>query len=159
MKPMPPHRLRKIACTAILALGLVLLVAGAGHAADIPAASLFSIQMPEGDNPAQTSVVLQIFLLLTVLSLAPAILIMLTSFTRMAIVLSVLRQAIGTQSMPPNQVIIGLALFLTFFIMMPVWKKVNNNAIQPYLGEEISQSEALSAAMEPIRTDLRARMA
>jgi len=151
MKPMPPHRLRKIACTAILAVGLVLSVAGAGHAADIPAASLFSIQMPEGDNPAQTSVVLQIFLLLTVLSLAPAILIMVTSFTRMAIVLSVLRQAIGTQSMPPNQVIIGLALFLTFFVMSPVWQKVHQAALTPYLENQISQEEALTRAMEPVR--------
>jgi flagellar biosynthetic protein FliP len=151
MKPMPPNRMRRIACTAILAIGLVLAFAGAGHAADLPAPSLFSIQMPDGDNPAQTSVVLQIFLLLTVLSLAPAILIMLTSFTRMAIVLSVLRQAIGTQSMPPNQVIIGLALFLTFFVMSPVWQKVHQAALTPYLENQISQEEALTRAMAPVR--------
>ena len=143
--------LHKLGCPAVLAISMLLMVAGACHAADIPAASLFSIQMPDGDNPAQTSVVLQIFLLLTVLSLAPAILIMLTSFTRIAIVLSVLRQAIGTQSMPPNQVIIGLALFLTFFVMSPVWEKVNQAALTPYLESQITQQEALGRAMEPVR--------
>ena len=94
---------------------------------------------------------MQIFLLMTVLSLAPAILIMLTSFTRIAIVLSVLRQAIGTQSMPPNQIIIGLALFLTFFIMTPVWQNVNQNALKPYLDKTITQREALERAIEPVR--------
>ncbi|VBB42486.1 flagellar biosynthesis protein [uncultured Desulfatiglans sp.] len=102
-------------------------------------------------DPGHMGVVLQIFLLMTVLSLAPAILIMLTSFTRIAIVLSILRQAIGTQQMPPNQVVIGLALFLTLFIMTPVWQTVNHNALQPYLKQEITQSEALDKATGPIR--------
>ena len=135
----------------LLAAVILMLTAAVSHAADVPPTSLFSIQMPDADNPAQTSVVLQIFLLLTVLSLAPAILIMLTSFTRMAIVLSVLRQAIGTQSMPPNQVIIGLALFLTFFVMSPVWQKVHQDALVPYLDNQISQQVALERAMEPVR--------
>ena len=136
-----------------MVLALVILVCAAGHVygADLPSSSLFSVQMAKGDNPAQTSVVMQIFLLLTVLSLAPAILIMLTSFTRMAIVLSVLRQAIGTQSMPPNQVIIGLALFLTFFVMSPVWEKVHQEALTPYLESQITQQEALQRAMAPVR--------
>ena len=135
----------------ILAVGIIMFAVATSHAADPMPASLFSIQMAEGDNPAQTSVVLQIFLLLTVLSLAPAILIMLTSFTRMAIVLSVLRQAIGTQSMPPNQVIIGLALFLTFFVMTPVWQQVHQEALTPYLDSQISQKVALERAMDPVR--------
>jgi flagellar biosynthetic protein FliP len=151
MKNMLPQRVRKFSILVLMAAGILLLAASASDAADTPAASLFSIQMPDSDNPAQTSVVLQIFLLLTVLSLAPAILIMLTSFTRMAIVLSVLRQAIGTQSMPPNQVIIGLALFLTFFVMSPVWQKVNQEALTPYLDSQITQQEALTRAMEPVR--------
>jgi flagellar biosynthetic protein FliP len=134
-----------------LAVGMILMAAVASHAADAPPTSLFNIQMTDADNPAQTSVVLQIFLLLTVLSLAPAILIMLTSFTRMAIVLSVLRQAIGTQSMPPNQVIIGLALFLTFFVMSPVWQKVHQDALTPYLDNQINQQVALERAMAPVR--------
>lgn len=105
----------------------------------------------QAEDPGDVSVLLQIVALLTVLSLAPAILILMTSFTRLAVAFSFLRHALGTHQMPPNQVMIGLALFLTFFIMMPVWQKVNENAIQPYLGEEITQAEALSAAMEPVR--------
>ncbi len=112
----------------------------------------FSINVEHEEDPGQVSVVLQIFLLLTVLSIAPALLIMMTSFTRIAIVLSVLRQAIGTHSMPPNQIILGLALFLTFFIMTPVWEKVNTEAIQPYLKKEITQKQALENAFKPIRS-------
>lgn len=112
----------------------------------------FSINVEQREDPGQVSVVLQIFLLLTVLSIAPALLIMMTSFTRIAIVLSVLRQAIGTHSMPPNQIVLGLALFLTFFIMAPVWDKVNTEAIQPYLKEEITQKQALENAFKPIRS-------
>ena len=135
-----------------IAVVLVMLVwASNVYAADGTVSPLFSVQMSKGDNPAQTSVVMQIFLLLTVLSLAPALLIMLTSFTRMAIVLSVLRQAIGTQSMPPNQVIIGLALFLTFFVMTPVWEQVHQEALTPYLESQITQQEALQRAMAPVR--------
>jgi len=141
---------RLVLMAAVLAI-CVLIVAGSVHAAEGTLSPLFSIQMGEEDNPAQTSVVMQIFLLLTVLSLAPAILIMLTSFTRMTIVLSVLRQAIGTQSMPPNQVIIGLALFLTFFVMSPVWEQVHQQALTPYLESQITQQEALQRAMEPVR--------
>lgn len=114
-------------------------------------APVVSIGINGVPEAGRMSVVLQIFLLITILSLAPAILIMLTSFTRIAIVLSVLRQAIGTHQMPPNQIIIGLALFLTFFIMMPVWQDINQNALQPYLKQEISQEEALKRATGPIR--------
>jgi len=112
---------------------------------------MLQIGVGQADDPGDVSVLLQIVALLTVLSLAPAILILMTSFTRLAIAFSFLRHALGTQQMPPNQVMIGLALFLTFFIMMPVWKQVNEKAIKPYLGEEISQSEALEAAMKPVR--------
>ena len=97
------------------------------------------------------AVVLQIFLLMTILSLAPAILIMLTSFTRVVIVLSLLRRALGTMQMPPNQVIVGLALFLTFFIMTPVWHQINRTALQPYLENQIDQQQALKNAAEPLR--------
>jgi len=122
--------------------------------AQTPAAGspFFSINVEQEEDPGQVSVVLQIFLLLTVLSIAPALLIMMTSFTRIAIVLSVLRQAIGTHSMPPNQIILGLALFLTFFIMAPVWEKVNTEAIKPYLEKKISQKQALEKAFKPIRS-------
>jgi flagellar biosynthetic protein FliP len=115
-------------------------------------APFFSIGLDKAVDPGQASVVLEIFLLLTVLSLAPAILIMLTSFTRIVIVLSVLRQAIGTHQMPPNQIIIGLALFLTFFIMTPVWHDINQNALQPYLDKKITQQQALESASQPLRS-------
>ena len=94
---------------------------------------------------------MQIIFLLTILSLAPSILIMMTSFTRIVVVLSFLRTAIGTQQMPPNQLIVGLSLFLTFFIMAPVWERVNDDAIQPLIEDEIPYLEALDKGMEPIR--------
>jgi len=105
----------------------------------------------QGENPDKVGVVLQIFLLLTVLSLAPSILIMVTCFTRIAIVLSLLRQAIGAAQLPPNQIIIGLSLFLTFFVMTPVWQNVHQNALKPYLDNQLSSSEALERATTPIR--------
>lgn len=95
---------------------------------------------------------LQILLILTVITLAPSILIMVTSFTRIIIVLHFVRSAMGTQSTPPNQVLVGLALFLTFFIMSPVITQVNANAIQPLSRGEISQNEAFVAGVAPIRT-------
>lgn len=99
----------------------------------------------------QTSTSLQLLLLLTVLSLAPAILVLMTSFTRIVIVLSFVRNALGTQMLPPNQVVIGLALFLTFFVMAPTWNEINANAIQPYMQEQITQAEAIKQAEIPLR--------
>ncbi len=110
-----------------------------------------TIGLAQTENSGEMSVLVQIFLILTVLSLAPAILIMLTSFTRVVIVLSILRQALGTQQMPPNQVVIGLALFLTFFIMNPVWNNINQEALQPYLQHEIGMQDALTAAGKHVR--------
>ncbi|MBA2849802.1 flagellar type III secretion system pore protein FliP [Thermosulfuriphilus ammonigenes] len=102
-------------------------------------------------DPRQVSILLEILFLLTILSLAPSILLMMTSFTRLVVVFSFLRHAIGTQQMPPNQVLIGLALFLTFFIMAPVWQQVNNQAIKPYLAGQMAPDEALKAAANPVR--------
>ncbi len=116
-----------------------------------PPAPFISIGMDQAQEPGKMAVVLQIFLLMTILSLAPAILIMLTSFTRVVIVLSLLRRALGTMQMPPNQVIIGLALFLTFFIMTPVWHQINQSALQPFLDKRIDQQQALQNAAEPLR--------
>ena len=101
--------------------------------------------------PREVAVSLTDPLLLTVLSLAPAILIMTTSFTRIIVVLSFIRSALATNQMPPNQVLIGLALFLTFFMMAPTWQAVNENALQPYLAQEIGQEEAIARALEPMR--------
>ena len=111
----------------------------------------FRFGIEKGGDPGDVSVLLQIVFLLTVLTLAPAILILTTSFTRLAVVFSFLRQAVGTQQTPSNQIIAGLALFLTFFIMMLIWQKINNNALKPYLHEEISQEVALKEAINPIR--------
>jgi flagellar biosynthesis protein FliP len=99
----------------------------------------------------QTAVVIQILALLTVLSLAPALFIMVTSFTRIVIVLSFLRQALGTQQVPPNQVLISLALFLTLFVMAPVGQTVYTDAIQPVLNEQISYEQAWTKGIVPIR--------
>jgi flagellar biosynthesis protein FliP len=112
---------------------------------------LLSIDLNSSKDAGQLTVVLQIFILLTILSLAPAILIMLTSFTRIVIVLSILRQALGTQQTPPNQVIIGLSLFLTLFIMTPVWSNIHENAVKPFMNKEINQTVAFERAVVPIR--------
>jgi len=109
------------------------------------------ILMPGASWGAEPEFSLQIFLLMTVLSLAPAILIMVTSFTRIVIVLSLLRRALGTMQMPPNQVMVGLALFLTFFVMAPVWHKIDQSALQPYLDKKIGNQQALQNAMTPLR--------
>lgn len=103
------------------------------------------------DGPKQTAVVIQVLILLTVLSLAPALFIMVTSFTRIVIVLSFLRQALGTQAVPPNQVLLSLALFLTMFIMAPVGQAVYTSALQPLMAEQISYEEAWKKGSEPIR--------
>jgi flagellar biosynthetic protein FliP len=95
---------------------------------------------------------IDIVLLLTVLTILPSILIMLTGFTRIIIVLSLIRNGLGLQQMPPNQVLIGLALFLTFFVMSPVIDDINKNAYQPYIKEQITQEQAIDSAMKPIRT-------
>lgn len=112
---------------------------------------LLQIGVDQNADPGKVGVVMQIFLLLTVLSLAPSILVMVTSFTRITIVLSLLRQAIGSHQLPPNQIIVGLALFLTVFIMAPVWQKVNEDAVKPYLDNKISSEAAFEKAMDPIR--------
>ncbi len=94
---------------------------------------------------------IQLLVLLTVLSLAPAILVLCTSFTRIIIVLSLLRQALGTQNLPPNQVLTGLALFMTFVVMAPTWGRINESAIQPYLDGAITQQQALDEGVKPLR--------
>jgi flagellar biosynthetic protein FliP len=107
--------------------------------------------LEKASDPEKISVLLEILLALTVLSLAPAILVLMTSFTRIIVVFSFLRHALGTQQMPPNQVLIGLALFLTCFLMTPVWQRINQEALQPYLTSEVSQQEAFSKAIQPLR--------
>ena len=103
------------------------------------------------DNPNEVVSAVKLVLMMTVLTLAPAILIMMTSFTRLIIVLSFLRQAIGVQQMPPNQLLVGLALFLTFFVMGPSFTEMNTKGIQPYISGKISQEKALEETLAPLR--------
>lgn len=134
------------------ALGLGLLVTACGtDAVVVPDAAQIPGLTATG-NPEEVAVGVQILLLLTVLSLAPAFLVLMTSFTRIVIVLSFVRSAIGTQQVPPNQVLIGLALFLTLFTMSPTLEAVNRDAFQPYVRGEKSQSAALTAAEVHLRS-------
>lgn len=105
----------------------------------------------DGANKGGLSTPLQIVILMTILSLAPAILVSVTSFTRLLIVTHFLRQALGTQTMPPNQVLIGLTLFLTFFIMQPVGERINEEALQPMMNGKITEMQALDQACIPLR--------
>jgi len=120
--------------------------------------NLFALALPtikigvEGaQNAPQLSVFLQILLLLTILSIAPALLLMLTSFTRLVVVFSILRHALGLQQTPPNQVLISLALFLTFFIMAPVFKNIYDEALVPYMQKQISEEELFERASKPLK--------
>lgn len=130
--------------------GLVLFSRTAAAAPTIPIPNI-NIGVGDANNPKDMSASLQIVFLLTVLSLAPSILIMMTSFTRIVVVLSFMRSAMATQQAPPNQVIIGLAIFLTVFVMMPTWSQVNRDALQPYMQSKITQEQAFTKAMAPIR--------
>lgn len=103
------------------------------------------------DNPNEVVNAIKLILVMTVLTLAPAILIMMTGFTRIIIVLSFLRQAMGVQQMPPNQLLVGLALFLTFFVMQPVFNEMNTKGIQPYMAGTISQDLAIENTLAPLR--------
>ncbi len=119
----------------------------------VAAAEYPSVQLSLGtsENPGDFTTALTIVMVLTVLALAPSILVMMTSFTRILVVFAFLRQALGTQQAPPNQILIGLALFMTVFIMMPVWQEIDVKALTPYVEEEISQKEAFERAKAPIR--------
>lgn len=106
----------------------------------------------QAETPEQVSTALQILLVITILSVTPSIILMTTCFTRIVIVLGFLRQAMGTQNMPPTQIILGLSLFLSFFVMSPTLNQINETALQPYMAEEINQGEALEKAVLPLRT-------
>ncbi|NJN50993.1 MAG: flagellar type III secretion system pore protein FliP [Gammaproteobacteria bacterium] len=132
---------------------LLLIVVGAAispaafGAVDIPAVTLTA----DADGGQRYSVTLQILAIMTALTLLPSFVIMMTSFTRIIVVFAILRQAIGLQQTPSNQILIGLALFLTLFVMSPVINEVNETALQPYLAEELAPNEALALAAKPFR--------
>lgn len=139
----------------VFVVGLVL------YFAVVPSALAETIALPNvnlqiggqnTDSPQGVSSALQLVMLLTVLSLAPSFLIMVTSFTRIVVVLSFVRSSLATQQMPPNQILIGLALFLTFFVMAPTMQQVNNEALQPFVKGQLDQQTAFQKGMEPLRT-------
>lgn len=110
-----------------------------------------TLGVTDAQTPQQISTALQVLLVLTIISVTPGIILMTTCFTRIVIVLGFLRQALGTQNMPPTQIILGLSLFLSFFIMSPTLNEINQTALQPFMAEEIGQGEALEKAIIPMR--------
>lgn len=133
-----------VALAAVLALGLPSLAQGL----QLPT---MQIGLGETTNPKQVSVLIEILMMFTILSIAPALLMMMTCFTRLVVALSFLKKALGTQTTPPNQTLIGLALFLTLFIMTPVFKQMNDTAVKPYLDEKITLEQAVNTGMVPLR--------
>lgn len=131
-----------------IVLFLILMTASQVLAQSIPKVS---VELGKVNSPKDLSYGLQLLLIITVLALAPSILIMVTSFTRIVVVLSFLKQSIGTPQLPPNQLIFALALILTFFVMSPVIFNVNQNALQPYLKGELSQNQAYEKGIKPLR--------
>jgi len=136
---------------AMIAIGLVITALHARAQAGAPLAiPKISVGVDASKNPKDVAVTLQILFLMTILTVAPSILIMTTGFTRLIIVFSLLRSALGTPQVPPNQVLTGLALFLTFFIMQPVFVQIDNNALQPYMQNKIKMEDALDRAEKPL---------
>lgn len=140
------RRFRRWFPALVVGLGVLM-----GFAVAHAAGPELSLSIGSGDEGTRLSGGLQIVLLLTILSLAPTLLIALTAFVRIVIVLSFMRQAIGTPAMPPSQVLIPVALFLTAFVMFPVFKEVHGAAIEPYLQQQLTETEALAEAYSPLQ--------
>jgi flagellar biosynthetic protein FliP len=166
--PRESMRQRRNASRAALLLALALTGWGAGLApvlgqaeASGEAASATSADplyipdvshfLPKANSPESLSNSLQILVLLTLLTVAPSILLMMTCFIRMLVVLVLLRQALGTQQLPPSQVLVGLALFLTLLVMAPTWQRIHERAVQPYLNRELGQLDAIGVAKDELR--------
>lgn len=136
---------------AALLGGLMLLTLSACAGSPQVAAPGVTLTIDPAGQPQQVSTGVQLLVLLTVLTVAPAILLLATSFTRIIIVLSLLRNAIGTPTAPPNQVVVGLALLMTFFVMAPVYTRIDKEALQPYTANQIDQATAFERAAAPLR--------
>ena len=134
-----------------MAAGFIIMLLMAQTALAAPLIPSVNVDVGTSGKPQDVAVTLQVMALLTILSLAPGILIMTTSFVRIVVVIGFLRNALSTQNVPPNQVVIALSLFLTFYIMSPYWSQANENGIQPYMAGQITQEEALQNVVEPIR--------
>lgn len=149
MKLFPAFFPGRFAIPATVMACILLLLPSLAAAITLPTVNL---GLTQAETPEQVSTVLQILLIITIISVAPSIILMTTCFTRIVIVLGFLRQAMGTQNMPPTQIILGLSLFLSFFVMSPTLSEINDTALQPYMAEQISQGEALEKAVIPLRT-------
>ncbi|MFA7248987.1 MAG: flagellar type III secretion system pore protein FliP [Dehalococcoidia bacterium] len=136
---------------AFAMLGLGVMFVATGCVAADGTATVPNIGGGGPGQPSSAATGVQLLVLLTTLSLAPALLVMVTSFTRIIIVLSLVRNALGVPQLPPNQVLLGIAFLLTVFVMAPVWTTVNRDALQPYLGGQMSQRDAISTAEKPVR--------
>lgn len=145
------RRRNSILLTFILAAVLILILPAGVLAEPLIPIPNINLNVETANQPQQVVDSVKLLIFLTLLSLVPAFLMMLTSFTRIVIVLSFLRNALGTQQTPPNQVLVGLALFLTIFIMSPVYQDVNKNAIEPYLANQLTYEQAVDKASEPIK--------
>ena len=146
-------RQRSIRRTALWSGVALLALLAAGCVAADGTTAIADVGLGGTDGQATTGAAtgVQLLMLLTVLSVAPALLVMVTSFTRIIIVLSLVRNAMGVPQLPPNQVLLGIAFLLTVFVMAPVWKTVNEQALQPYLAGTLDQTEALAVAEVPVR--------
>ena len=135
--------------TARFAFLLLLIFSSVADAA--PIIPSINVEVGTADNPQEVSTTLQIMALLTIVTIAPGILIMTTAFIRVVVIIGFLKNALGTQTVPSNQVILGLAMFLTFYIMAPYWSQANENGIQPYLNGQIPVEEAIENTVAPVR--------
>ncbi len=131
--------------------GILLLLLVANDATAAPLIPNVSVNVGTADNPQEVATSLQLMAVLTIVSLAPGILMMTTSFVRIVVVIGFLRNALSTQNVPPNQVVVALALFITFYLMAPYWSQANEQGIQPYLAGQITQEQAITNTIEPIR--------
>ncbi|MBR6267208.1 MAG: flagellar type III secretion system pore protein FliP [Selenomonadaceae bacterium] len=131
--------------------GVCLLLFMAKEALAAPLIPNVSVNVGTADNPQEVATSLQLLAVLTIVSLAPGILMMTTSFVRIVVVIGFLRNALSTQNVPPNQVVVSLALFMTFYLMAPYWGQANEQGIQPYLAGQITQEQAIKNTIEPIR--------
>lgn len=141
------HGVVLIAAILFLTLGL----AGCVVQSEGAGSPDFSLRLGTSEDSQELVTEIQLLIMLTTLALVPAILIVTTAFIRITVVLSILRNAVGLPQLPPNQVIIALSLFLTFFVMNPVWEQVNRDALQPFIAGTLSQQEAMERGMQPIR--------
>ena len=145
------HPSRRGVALLLLGAGVLVLASGCVAADGTTSVPNVGIGPNAARSPSGAATGVQLLVLLTTLSLAPALLVMVTSFTRIIIVLSLVRNAIGVPQLPPNQVLLGITFLLTVFVMAPVWTTVNREALQPYLAGQLSQTDALKKAEQPVR--------